>query len=95
MFQSVQPVIQPGSTILVTGVTGFIGSHIAQQLLDAGYCVVGVTRDANKNSWLNSLFGKYGQGSFTLCEIYNIADHKLLAPHLQGKWAKNRFLHCG
>lgn len=92
MFQSAQPVIQPGSTILVTGVSGFIGSHIAQQLLDAGYCVVGVTRDANKNAWLNTLFGKYDQGSFTLCKISNLANSEILASHLQGKSSTNRFV---
>ena len=29
--------IPKGSTVLVTGVTGFIASHVADQLLQAGY----------------------------------------------------------
>ncbi|KAI5459554.1 aldehyde reductase [Mariannaea sp. PMI_226] len=76
MFASFRPVIDPGSQILVTGASGFIGSHIVDQLLDAGYRVRGITRDAIKNAWLIDLFEKkYGQGLFELCSTPNM-DHK-------------------
>ena len=46
--------------VLVTGATGFIGSQIVKQLLDAGYRVRGTTRDvekANKGGVLTALAG--------------------------------------
>ncbi|KFY93084.1 hypothetical protein V500_03917 [Pseudogymnoascus sp. VKM F-4518 (FW-2643)] len=40
MFANHEPVLRPGKTIIiVTGVSGFVGSHIADQLVDAGYVV--------------------------------------------------------
>ena len=39
---STQPSLPAGSTILVTGAAGFIGSHAAESLLEQGYKVVGV-----------------------------------------------------
>ena len=35
--------------VLVTGVSGFIGMHCAQQLLEQGYQVVGTTRSSSKH----------------------------------------------
>ena len=35
-------------TVLLTGVSGYIGLHIAQQLLNAGFCVRGSVRSKNK-----------------------------------------------
>lgn len=40
-FDGRAPAIAPGSLTLVTGVNGFIGSHIADQLLSLGYRVRG------------------------------------------------------
>ena len=39
----------------VTGITGFVGSHLAKALLDRGYEVVGLTRDFNKKKALYRL----------------------------------------
>ena len=33
--------------ILITGVTGFIGSHLARELVQKGYHVIGITRSGN------------------------------------------------
>ncbi|MFH0837078.1 MAG: NAD(P)-dependent oxidoreductase [Candidatus Aenigmatarchaeota archaeon] len=41
--------------VFVTGITGFVGSHLAKMLLDRGYEVVGLTRDFNKNKGLYRL----------------------------------------
>ena len=56
----------PGdSLVLVTGATGFIGSHIANELLGLGYRIRCTTRDTKKVSWVRELFeGKYGKGRF-------------------------------
>lgn len=56
------PAIPIGSTILVTGVSGYIGSHVADQLLQAGYRVRGTVRDESKGERVRELFaGKYGE----------------------------------
>ncbi|KAJ7652446.1 NAD-P-binding protein [Mycena polygramma] len=57
--------IEKGSIVLITGVNGFIGSHIADQLLAAGYNVRGTSRSVDKSQWLYELFDKkYGRGRF-------------------------------
>ncbi|KAF7536253.1 hypothetical protein G7054_g4640 [Neopestalotiopsis clavispora] len=69
-------IIPRGSAVLVTGVNGFIGSHVADQLLKAGYKVRGTCRDKSKNSWLQTLFDhKYAKGSFQLCIVPDICEN--------------------
>lgn len=41
-----------GQTVLVTGATGFIGSHVAEKFLEAGAHVRGLARTPSKGSWL-------------------------------------------
>jgi nucleoside-diphosphate-sugar epimerase len=68
------PVLLPGSQVLVTGVSGFIGSHIANQLLAEGYLVTGTTRDVSKVAWLQRLFdSKYGEGKFAVVQVPDIS----------------------
>jgi nucleoside-diphosphate-sugar epimerase len=52
------PAIPKGSTVLVTGVNGYIGSHVADQLLLAGYRVRGTTREASKAAKLLDIWEK-------------------------------------
>ncbi|KAJ6445438.1 aldehyde reductase [Purpureocillium lavendulum] len=74
MFASHEPVLPSGAVVVVTGVSGFIGSHIADQLLAAGYSVRGTTRDAAKSAWLAALFeGRYGADKFELHEVPDMA----------------------
>ena len=40
---------------LVTGGTGFIGSHLCEELVKRGYDVVCLSRDATKRRWLENL----------------------------------------
>ncbi|KAI1459463.1 NAD(P)-binding protein [Annulohypoxylon moriforme] len=62
--------IQPGSLVLVTGVNGFIGSHIADQILQHGYRVRGTVRSMARDQWLKEHFEKkYGPGKFELVEV--------------------------
>jgi nucleoside-diphosphate-sugar epimerase len=64
------PAIPASSTVLVTGVNGFIGSHIADQFLKYGYKVRGTSRDPKKHTWLCTLFDKaYGTGRFELVSV--------------------------
>ncbi|KAH6649402.1 hypothetical protein F5144DRAFT_521739 [Chaetomium tenue] len=68
------PVLLPGSRVLVTGVSGFIGSHIPDQLLAEGYLVTGTTRDISKISWLQLLFDRnYGAGKFRVDQVPDIS----------------------
>ena len=68
------PVIAPGSLILVTGVNGFIASHVADQLISAGYRVRGTVRNATKAAWLEELFdNKYGKGHFEIVVVEDMA----------------------
>ncbi|KAI0440928.1 hypothetical protein F4803DRAFT_525189 [Xylaria telfairii] len=66
--------IPKGSTVLVTGVSGFIGSHIADQFLHHGFRVRGTSREPKKHVWLSNLFNKkYSLGSFELCQVSDMA----------------------
>lgn len=61
----IQPTIEKGSLVLVTGVTGYIASQTVNQLLEAGYRVRGTVRDLEKAQWLYKLFDeKYGKDKF-------------------------------
>ncbi|KAI1200476.1 aldehyde reductase [Nemania serpens] len=69
-----QPVIPKGSTVLITGVNGFIASNIADQFLKFGYKVRGTTRSPEKNTWLSDLFSrKYGEGKFEFVAVPDMA----------------------
>ena len=57
--------IDKGDLVLITGVSGFIASHTANQFLEAGYRVRGTVRSLEKADWLYKLFDeKYGKGKF-------------------------------
>lgn len=45
-------IVPPGGLVLITGVNGFIGSHVANNLLKLGYRVRGTIRSADKASWI-------------------------------------------
>ena len=69
------PAIAPCSLILVTGINGFIGSHVADQLLQADYRVRGTTRDTSKTEWVKEMLDKqYGEGKFEAVILSNMAD---------------------
>ncbi|KFY64605.1 hypothetical protein V496_03142 [Pseudogymnoascus sp. VKM F-4515 (FW-2607)] len=86
MFQKHKPVLTPGETIIVvTGVSGFVGSHVADQLLNAGYVVRGTTRDGLKNEWVSQFFAnKYGPGKFELVAIPRFDEPGAFDTTLQG-----------
>ncbi|KAK7419197.1 hypothetical protein QQZ08_010965 [Neonectria magnoliae] len=62
--------IPKGSTVLVTGANGLVGSHIADQFLTYGYKVHGTVRNPEKTSWLADVFDKnHGKGAFELFKV--------------------------
>lgn len=64
------PAIPYGSTIVVSGATGFVGSHVIDQALAAGFRVRGTTRDGKKGAWAEEYFkSKYGSDEFDLVEV--------------------------
>ena len=62
--------IAKGSIVLVTGANGFIGAHVADQVLQAGYTVRGTVRSKEKANWLYERFdANYGKGKFEAVEV--------------------------
>ncbi|KDQ29970.1 hypothetical protein PLEOSDRAFT_24631 [Pleurotus ostreatus PC15] len=54
------PTIAPGSKVLVTGATGFVGAWVARNLLEKGYSVRAAVRSASKVKYLTDYFKSYG-----------------------------------
>jgi nucleoside-diphosphate-sugar epimerase len=80
------PALPAGSTVLVTGVNGLIGSHVADQLLKAGYRVRGTVRNVQKTKWAQNLFDKlYGGGKFELVEIKDLTADGVFDEALKGE----------
>lgn len=74
-----------GSTVVVTGCSGFIGSHVADQVLAAGFKVRGTSRDATKNQWLKDYFdAKHGAGKFELISVPDPTTSNALSEAVRG-----------
>ncbi|KAI8716744.1 Epimerase domain-containing protein [Fusarium sp. LHS14.1] len=74
MAPSITSSIPKGSTVLVTGVNGFVGSHVVDQFLFHGFKVRGTVRDVARHAWLTKLFEKkHGIGNFELVSVPNMA----------------------
>ncbi|KAM0328549.1 hypothetical protein ACHAQA_004956 [Verticillium albo-atrum] len=79
------PAIPQGSTVLVTGVNGFIGSHVANQFLQSGFKVRGTVRDAEKSAWVLNLFrNNYGKDAFELAVVKDMNDESAYDEHIKG-----------
>ncbi|CAG9952653.1 unnamed protein product [Clonostachys rosea f. rosea IK726] len=74
IFHLNKPAIPFGSLVVISGVSGFIGSHVADQTLAAGYRVRGTTTNLHKNAWAEKHFKeKYGTDSFELAYVPDMA----------------------
>ena len=62
-----------GTSVLVTGADGFIGSHIAKALIDKGTQVSTIIRDIKKNNNLDIL-GIKGKISIVYGDLINLKD---------------------
>jgi nucleoside-diphosphate-sugar epimerase len=59
--------------VLVTGVSGFLASHVADQFLQAGYKVRGTTREVSKVDSIKKAFdSKYGEGRLEVVAVPDI-----------------------
>lgn len=66
----ITPTIEKGSLVLVTGVSSYIGGHIANQFLQDGYRVRGAFRTLDKVRWMQELFDReYGKSKFEAVEV--------------------------
>jgi nucleoside-diphosphate-sugar epimerase len=63
-----------GSTILVTGVTGYIGSWVAHEALALGFKVRGAVRSLEKASWLQEHFDKAFPGQYSQAVLADVSD---------------------
>jgi nucleoside-diphosphate-sugar epimerase len=67
------PVIPLDSLILVTGINGYVASHVADQFMFAGYRVRGTVRDLSKATWISELFtSRHGPGRVELVAVPDI-----------------------
>ncbi|KAL8721136.1 MAG: hypothetical protein Q9225_002119 [Loekoesia sp. 1 TL-2023] len=86
------PAIPIGSLVLVTGISGYIGSHVADQLLQAGYRVRGTVRDESKGEWVRELFSrKYGEGKTETVVVTDMAHDGAFDEACKG-WSTHRSL---
>ncbi|KAL8407401.1 hypothetical protein RB594_006295 [Gaeumannomyces avenae] len=85
---STAPTIPPGSTVLVTGVNGLLGTHIASALVAAGYRVRGTVRSLSRSAWVPPLFASRhpdapsSSSSSGALELFEVPDM-----HAPGAWA--------
>jgi nucleoside-diphosphate-sugar epimerase len=63
------------SKVLVTGGTGFVGSHLVEQLLSQGYSVRCLLRYPDKRRWLGNLPVEVVQGDITVPDTLPKAVH--------------------
>ena len=86
--------------ILVTGVAGFIGSHVARRLVARGERVIGIDNlnDYNpvalKRDRLAAIGGEQGADALFRFERVDFSDHEALAQALRGE-AIERIVHLG
>ena len=62
--------IQKGDLVLVTGATGYIGNHVVEELIAAGYKVRGTSRDHTKAQFLiDYIEKKFGSGKLEIADV--------------------------
>ncbi|KAM5387043.1 hypothetical protein ACJZ2D_000336 [Fusarium nematophilum] len=84
-MSTIEFAIPKGSTILVTGAGGLVGSHVADQFLQFGYKVRGTARNTKKSAWLSDVFDKkYGAGQFELLSIPDMAADDAFTEAVKG-----------
>ncbi|KAK8855850.1 NAD(P)-binding protein [Apiospora arundinis] len=77
--------LSQGDIILITGVSGLLGSATAKEALQWGFDVRGITRDPSRLMELKAKFDKeFGVGRFEACCVEDMTNPESYAPHLQG-----------
>lgn len=77
------PAVAAPASVLVTGITGYIGAHVAHAYLSAGFQVRGTVRSAAKGEYLRSLFDKEFPGKFELV-VADLGDADSLVAAARG-----------
>jgi nucleoside-diphosphate-sugar epimerase len=78
--------MEKGDLVLITGVNGYIASHIANEAVAAGYRVRGTVRDTGKAQWMQTYFDKhYGAGKFELVVADSFEKEGALDGVIDGK----------
>ena len=67
-----------GEKVLLTGISGFLGSHTAIQLLEKGYLVTGTLRDTKRSEELKEMIARYtgNVNNLTFAEA-ELSDEKI------------------
>jgi len=74
-----------GSTILITGVTGYIGSWVAHEALTLGYKVRGAVRSLEKAAWLQKHFdSQFGSGQYSQILLSDVSDKAGIEAAIKG-----------
>ncbi|KAJ4192384.1 hypothetical protein NW767_010608 [Fusarium falciforme] len=70
LFNIPKPAVPHGGWVVVTGVSGLVGSHVADQALRVGFRVRGTARSTETNAWVKEHFqGRYGVENFEQFEV--------------------------
>lgn len=78
-------VINKGDTVLVTGVNSFVGSHVAEELIIAGFKVRGTSRTLAKAQYLvDHVEKKYGSGKIEIVEIPDMVQEGVFDSAVSG-----------
>jgi len=74
--------------VLVTGISGFLGSHVADQFLEAGYRVRGTAREVSKVDAIKKTFdSKYGVGKVEVVAVPDITVEGAFDEAVKGVYA--------
>jgi nucleoside-diphosphate-sugar epimerase len=68
--------ITRGSRVFVTGMSGLIGSHVADHLLRAGYCVRGAVRNDQEAQMMRDIYQIRHENADKVLEIVVVANMK-------------------
>ena len=83
---SFESAIPKGSTVLVTGANGFIASHVADQLLQAGFKVKGTVRNEDKGKLITEIFEKrHGKDAFSYAVVEDMAAEDAFRDAMKGE----------
>ena len=78
-------VVRPGGLILVTGVNGFLGSHLANMLLERGYAVRGSVRSEEKAAWVKEVMTmRHPSAHFEIVVVPDIAAAGVFDHYVKG-----------
>ncbi|EHK46598.1 hypothetical protein TRIATDRAFT_195136 [Trichoderma atroviride IMI 206040] len=78
--------IPKGSIVLITGLTGYIATHVARQFFDRGYKVRGTVRDLSKASWLKDdvFSAEHAAGDLELVQVPDLGAPNAFGAAVKG-----------